>query len=726
MASDAKALAEWQAYINNYEQKVAQVKQKVDAVLADPQSTDAEKKEIIDEYTYHSMYLRELKAKYNEYSTSGEPMPEFPTLFEGDETDPALIYKSNISGDLIHYGTIGSGFSGSGDLSHVDDEVPLGTLFNSDLLNISAKVVKTDYNASSQTEVSFSGPRQVQLQSGYDWYCDSNKNLDYWTKTQFNPSGISITMYDDLWSGSNARPLIRAYWGSISNPVSINQGGGFSCPITFTLLSMLTLPEGTVPKDEPWAYYNRVIKPRVPHSDVYPNGYDPGSEDEPPEEGKPDPDEKDTGTPPDWERVSELRATMTKFYVMTPTTYNQLRLLLAQTVQDSWNNPTDESKFMYLLGKLRKGAGTQPEYETAANNFIGEYLVGCKAYPFDLKTSKTYNNGNYTANQANTIAFGYNGAGLDVSSFTNPVYDLTDSIIESKTVAIDCPNREGTNSLKDCTFLDFEPFTTYSILLPYIGEFDLPARQVVCAHLTIVYTLDFTSGTVLAEVYTKGGYNTESEGYADTILLLKKTGVIGCSCSIAGNDIVKQGDQMVIASTAAKGTVVHTLVSDINANIPTEARTLKSVTEGESPIEGLANYAVSNITAKYDKILNMPNRVEEIFSNNQNMAMAGVNKTQASRDVPFILAQGTNISPFGDIGHPTLRIKKTRTFEPEGYGHMYGYPKQNTMKLGSLKGFFQTASIDVSGIGDRVGEPTPTEIEQKMINDALKSGSFMT
>lgn len=727
MASDAQTLQKWQDYINDYEEKLADDKHHVDAVLANPQSTDAQKKKAIEDYQRNQAFLKELKDKYNEYSEAGE-VPDQVT-FGGYET-PVLIYKSNTTGDTIHHGSVSTAWSGSGDLSHVGDEVPIGSIFTSDLLLISAKVIRTDYTAPQQTDVSFSGPRQVQLSSGYDWYIDSNKNLDYYTKTRFNPTGIPMTMYDDAWSNGHARPIIRAYWGSVTNPVSINQGSAHSCPIVFTLLSMLTMPEDTVDGDSPWDYYDNQIKPRVdPDNDLYPDGYDPGAEDDPPEEGKPDRDATDEGDPPEEEEVTEVRSSMTKYYVLTPQQFDLLRQALASTVQDTWNNPTDETKFVYRLGKLIKD-GSTARYETAGNNFIGDYLVSCRMYPFDLKESESYAGSAYTNNLPETaITFGYNGANIDCHDWHAGVYTLYGVIQSCKRLYITVPCRAGTTNKADVTFLDFEPFTKYSILLPFLGEFELPARSVVCATLEIKYQIDFSSGTIQAVVYARDGYNAATTDISDTkhpTTILQKSGVIGCSLSITGNNIVKQGDQMVIAQMGLDKSRLHSIVSDVNANIPVEAKTAGgALATGmqEGPEAGIAQWATSTVSGKLDKIMNIPNRVEEIFGNYTNMCAAGINKSQASRDVPFILSQGTNIAPLMNLNQVAVRAQRAIAFYPDGYAHMYGLPKQQTMKIGALKGFVQTAAFDCSGIGSGT-EPVPTEIEQKMIVDALKNGAF--
>ena len=731
MASDAQTLQKWHDYINDYEEKLAADKQHVDAVIANPQSTDAEKKKAIEDYQRNQAFLKELKDKYNEYSEAGV-VPDQVTF--GGYDISVLVYRTDIPGDTsLHYGTTNN-VGGSGDLSTPNSEIGLGTIFQSDLMQVSVKTAETQgYSMSSLTGVTLSTHESPG--SGEVWWVlQSNKSLGYNIAQKYTVSGININISNYSWSGSLTCQAWHVREGTIAqcmaaSPITTGLTYVFS-NLPIYKISEITMPEDTVDGDSPWDYYDNQIKPRVdPDNDLYPEGYNPGKEDDPPEEGKPDRDATDEGEPPEAEEVKYVDSAMTKYYVLTPWQFERLRQALATTVQDTYNNPTDETKFLYRLGKLIKDGSTN-RYETSQNNFIGDYLVSCRMYPFDLKESENCFGSNYTNGiPVTAITFGYNGANIDCSDWNEGVYTLYGVIVSCKPLSVTVPCRAGTTNVADVTFLDFEPFTKYSIILPYLGEFEIPARSVLCATLDIHYQIDFSSGTVQAVVYAKGGYNAASTDASDEThptTILQKAGVIGCSLSVTGNNIVKQGDQMVIAQMGMDKARLHSIVSDVNANLPVAAKTAGgALSTGleEGPQAGLAQWATSTVSGKVDKIMNIPNRVEEIFGNYTNMCAAGINKSQASRDVPFILSQGTNISPLMNLNQVAVRIQKSIAFYPDGYAHMYGLPKQQNMKIGSLKGFVQTAAFDCSGIGSGT-EPVPTEIEQKMIVDALKNGAY--
>ena len=54
-------------------------------------------------------------------------------------------------------------------------------------------------------------------------------------------------------------------------------------------------------------------------------------------------------------------------------------------------------------------------------------------------------------------------------------------------------------------FLDYEPYTTASIYLPYCRTVELPINEIMGGELTIVYNIDVLTGSCLAQLYCKRG-----------------------------------------------------------------------------------------------------------------------------------------------------------------------------------------------------------------------------
>ena len=631
MASNT--LQDWQNYINDYENKLSDEKQRLDAILADPNKTEVEKKKALDDYYRNQTFLQELKDKYNEYSLEGE-VPDEVTFGGGDPT-PVLIYKSNISGDTIHHGSISTSWGGSGDLSHAGDEVPIGSIFTSDLLLISAKVVKTDYSSPQQTDVSFSGPRLVQLQSGYDWYCDSNKNLDYWTKTQFNPSGISITMYEDPWSNGNARPLIRAYWGSVTNPVSINQGGGFSTPITFTLLSMLTNPEGTVDGDSPWDYYDKI--PVDPDNDLYPNGYEPPGPGDDPEDGPVEeepPDKTDWGAPElPYTGGFDTSNSFCNYAAFTKIGINALRVKL-------WDQPDD---FWDALSMAQSNAA----------NWL-DYFINIRAYPYRITTDNTLNRYLYVG-RGGEIDMGGDGS----EQFQYKVPNLVRIISWSW--------QEDTISKHYNNFLDFAPYTKAEIYLPFSGTWEINPTWLYHTELILSLAIDITDGS--------GTWQLMAYRDGESAIVLRKQCKVGVELPISGNDAMSQSSAIV------------------NATLTTAQHAVNNV---KTIASGIASAATSKGKAAVAKevgslLEEAPNMVIQGLSDSANMAFASKEKPSYSGGSTGAAAARMNIVP-------SIKVHRPIAKNPETFGHTVGNLVNKASKLEKLNGFTVCRNVDISNV----------------------------
>lgn len=129
-------------------------------------------------------------------------------------------------------------------------------------------------------------------------------------------------------------------------------------------------------------------------------------------------------------------------------------------------------------------SGNMADLETIFSD-LGEYIVGCKCFPFDvtqLATSSTTDNpvkiGGKNATGLTAIRMNaFNNIKTIVSSFSVPrIYS---------------------------DFRDFAPYTRVSVFLPYIGYVDLPTKDVMGkTGMTIEYAFDLIDGTCQAFIRT--------------------------------------------------------------------------------------------------------------------------------------------------------------------------------------------------------------------------------
>lgn len=686
----ADTLQKWADYIDDYEAKMVEVRQRTQAILDDPTKTADEKKAALDEQYRQEIHLKELKAQYDAYSISGV-VPDTVTFGGASSTSPVLIYKSNVTGDTIHHGTISSSWAGSGDLSHVGDEVPIGSIFTSDLLLISAKVVKIDYGASQQTDVSFSGPRAVQRSSsGYDWYIDSNKNLDYWTKTVFNPTGLSITMYDDLWSGSNARPLIRGDWGSVSNPVSINQNSSHNTPITFTLLSMLTNPEGEVPGESPWDYYNDILRPSVPNNPAFPDGYEPPFDpDDPDDTPTTDPDtlpHDDGDIPLPFQEENQIDAP-TMFITQYICKKSDLTLLGAN-LWSSWNDPN-------------AGANTAKNFifdyfqDTGTFNITTalDYIISLRVFPF------AFSQANVSVGVSDGI---YIGTGH--TNFTNQSLNVLNEV----NGWIDAGKKKV---IPEEPYNDFRDMynCTIQLYMPFCGSLELNPVEVINREVSVRYYIDFQSACCTAVAFVQGDKGKYPIG--------SKSGQIGFTLPITATNSGQLAAQFASDATRALGTVGNFGMQMAKAALAAStARAGGELAAAKSP-----EYAsqISQSTS-----LQLKGIKQGVVGSTGNLGLDLANQaidmlSRSGVGMPLLSGGGGCESLMFQAGC-TIQIRRGKyvNLNDIQYGHMQGNALAETKPISEFSGFCKFAGVDTTGL-------TCHNDERNEILSLLESGVYV-
>lgn len=695
-----KVLDEWEAYINDYEAGLAAQKSRLDAIINEPTAPATQKQNAQRDYELQKAHLDELQSKFAALQTQFENTGEIDdTVTFGGGKLGSFRYKTSNASDWF------TGYARN---------LPPGSVF------VSAQhfALVIDAWGSGGNWVAYNGPDQTKF--------------GIWTDASVMWAGIHI--YDQLnymnegsssgsWSGNTFFGV--SVTTSLATDV-IPSGTVSALSHAFTNGIIIDMPSDTVPTESPWGYYNDNILPNLadPDNSVFADPYTPADPDDdtpdPEDEGYPDKEDinVDDGEVPDDITFTLRKGSMTNFCVLTPAEFKLFRRALAQTVEDSMNNTGAGSgaknTFMYLLGKVKRDMNDITEFETAENNFIKDYIVSCRFYPFDLSqvlcqiygnTAEPVADGDYT-----NIPFGFNGA-----SITQHNLGLAGSHVRTVLVAMDVPNSNPDDRLKmdyqGCTFLDFEPYTKYTMVLPFVGEVELSSHDVLCSKLFVYYVIDFTTGTCCACVAKDG--NTQG-GYSDGRVtgfrvIASKTTTIGASMSIAGNDIVRQADQMNAAYVNQRLNRQVNALKQVEAIMPSKKQVETAMKNGGFQT-ALKDYAI-------DQVLNIPSNMEMMAQIRASDLLSQVDVSQASRDVPFNLAGGTNPSTLHRISTPYLRIERASWFRPQGYAHTFGYPFEDSVAISEIDGFFQCSNPDVSGIAC-------TEIEQKMINDALREGSY--
>lgn len=633
----SRTLQDWQNYISDYQQKLAAEKVRLDAILADPSKTAAEKKKALDDYTRNKMFLQELIDKYNEFSQTGEVPDE--VTFGGGAPTSVIVYKTNIPGDEanIHYGSVGT-IGGSGDLSTPNSEIPLGTIFQSDLINVNVKVYESQgYTQPAYDDVTIGQQYTVDSGGTMYWHIKSDKNLPYGMVNRFSVSGIpGTTISDDSWPNSNDRIVIEATWGNITNIRTIEQNRAYTVStFLLTLLSMLTNPEGTVDGDSPWDYYDK-IKPSVnPDNNLYPDGYTPPGPGNDPDD---DPEEEIAPDKNDWGDEDEPwgdfypSQDFNNYAAFNAVGIEQLKISL-------WDSPDSFWDALSILG-------------SNSANYL-DYLVSLRVYPYDVGAEGDYDT-LYLGRGGQLFLPGGEGA------FTHYGVPMKVRIFPFEIKAEKYYNN----------FLDFAPYTKAELYLPFSGVWELNPKYVYHTTLKIYLYLDITDGSGIWEVY-----NAEH----GKRLLIKQC-KIGIELPLSGNDAIGQSSQIVnatlgLAQTVTGGVpkIANSTLSAIGTATNEKATTLDTVGAGVGIAAQLATTGL------------------DIFS-------AATNLANANREMPCYTGGTTGLAAAQQGLFPTLTLIRPVVENPATFPHTVGHLVNQASKLEKLSGFTTCRNVDVSNV----------------------------
>lgn len=443
---------------------------------------------------------------------------------------------------------------------------------------------------------------------------------------------------------------------------------------------------------------------------------DEDGDDEEPEENPDYPEKRDI--PPDDEfptlwGMPNVNIAMSKFYVLTSAGMGYLRKALAT----AWNE-TDTASFWYKLGEVEDQGGGTPFKIAAKSQDIKNYIVSCRVYPGDLSVFCD------SDTQAG-IPFGYQGASITGISRKNlnSVY-----ITKSKRNAVQIKNRKGTAKIQDISYLDFEPYTQARIYLPYCGLFPLSMIDILCSTIFIDYTYNFTTGEIIYNVMVSGGVATEGKS-AKSILV--RTGILGIGCSISGNDIVAQGDQVASATlnkwnaqSAARLAGDNLLTSPFSGLTSTFGNLSGNGKAGGTNVGGGSMGAVMGAVGTVQTAVAITNAYEGLIQAQNGETSANINMMQASRDIPFNMCYGTSSSAgVGQSVYPYIEIDRPMIIENGQYhNETFGRPWMRATKIQDIKGYLKCASPVIENISNN-GTPA-TEIEMQEISQLLRGGVY--
>lgn len=243
----------------------------------------------------------------------------------------------------------------------------------------------------------------------------------------------------------------------------------------------------------------------------------------------------------------------------------------------------------------------------------------------------------------------------------NIVTSVTMNIASSQWVELDCGSIDI--GLPYGSYLDYSPYTKFSIYLPYIGTFDLSTDDVAGNALSLKYHVDTLSCSCVA--YLKCGNH----------VLYQWTGACGYSIPVTQNDFSRM--IMTIISIAAAG---------VGGAITAGAAGAGMVGMLGGAAKGAGESAAKNV-----------------------MGLK-----------PDVHRSGAIGSGAGLMGGqtPYLIIEIPNACKPKKQYHYTGYPGFITTTVGALSGYAEFESVILDGIGC-------TEEERGIIENLLMGGVYV-
>lgn len=266
-----------------------------------------------------------------------------------------------------------------------------------------------------------------------------------------------------------------------------------------------------------------------------------------------------------------------------------------------WN--ADETKFDEIVKGLALMGG---------NPMNG--IIDLRMFPFNVALKNS-------ATNAEPIVIGRTNTGVNGIKLTENVNSLIDL-------------GECTFFTKFKNFLDYEPYTTAQLYIPYIGVVPVSTAEFMGHRISVKMIVDYTTGAGTAIVFK------------DDIPFIYRNGVVGVTIPMTGND-----------STSYANTVIGNVVS--------------------GAIGGLASVASGNIGG-------VISGAEKMYSG----FATGTKYQEASASSPSVATWQPQKCYF-IIDRPILNV-------PENYGRTIGYACEETGKLADFKGFTVVSNPEIN------------------------------
>lgn len=284
---------------------------------------------------------------------------------------------------------------------------------------------------------------------------------------------------------------------------------------------------------------------------------------------------------------------------------------------------------------------------------------------------------------------GYPSAGTIVVPFSIPIYD-------SQYYEYDC----GSIQLMEFwgSALDYSPYTSADIYLPYIGVRSLDVDEVMGKTIGVKYHIDLYGGAVCAFVTVDGSVRYQFTGNC-----IQQVPVNAANYDALVQNLISVacvvGTGIAAAGSAGAAAAVGEEASALGAG---------SATTAGAAAKGWVGSEYSEVRALGFK---------EWAADGGGTALANCTMSTVMSAKPVVERTGAVNATNGQLAvqTPFITLRRPRQSLAENYKHYNGYPSNITAKLGDLNGYTKVDSI-------RINDLAATEPELAEIYSLLKKG----
>lgn len=387
--------------------------------------------------------------------------------------------------------------------------------------------------------------------------------------------------------------------------------------------------------------------------DISKNDY---TEDDKPSGGEGDgTDDYDRGDGTNLPAVSSLRFVtgngFTKFYLLGTTELSDIKSLLSAMPSTFW-----------------EALGTATDYKMS-NLF--DYIASLKWYPIPILEGAT---SLFPDTQTNDIQVGFSSNSVIHFLGTPYCYNLGTVNRLYHMGAITIPYKVAGKE----SFLDYEPYTSVTAVLPYIGNIQLNCNDVLNRTINCYYIIDLTTGMCTCIL--------DNQFY----IIAVASGKIGVDLSISGNDVITQSEKIASAYISAGSHAVNNGISLVTSAL-------------SGNIAGGISGAVSTVT---------------------DIASDAVSIANAKRGVPRVIGSGSGFGSTYTSQTPCIQVCRPNVKIPDNYGHTQGYVTSTTQKISALSGFTVVDNPDLTSVKTNSAGYPLTREETDLLYNILTTGFY--